>query len=197
MKLFPCLLVAASLSGVLGNVTPVCAQELKLAVVDMQEALNLYYKTEVEVEKINALAEEKRKNLDERQAAYQQMTNQLTEMDTIVRDTARDEKVRQETMEKLQALAQERAVKGKEIADAQRKASQEVLTARSEMEGTLVEEIKAAVKAIMDAQGLDLIFDKSFLPKANKAILFTSPNVKDLTAETVAALNAGAPAKTN
>ncbi len=197
MKLLPCLLVAASLSAVLGNVTPVCAQELKLAVVDMQEALNLYYKTEVEVEKINALAEEKRKNLDERQAAYQQMTNQLTELDTIVRDTARDEKVRQETMEKLQALAQERAVKGKEIADAQRKASQEVLTARSEMEGTLVEEIKAAVKAIMDAQGLDLIFDKSFLPKANKAILFTSPNVKDLTAETVAALNAGAPAKTN
>lgn len=197
MKLLPSLLVAASLSAVFGNVTPVSAQELKLAVVDMQEALNLYYKTEIEVEKINALAEEKRKNLDERQAAYQQMTNQLTEMDTIVRDTARDEKVRQETMEKLQALAQERAVKGKEIADAQRKASQEVLTARSEMEGTLVEEIKAAVKAIMDAQGLDLIFDKSFLPKANKAILFTSPNVKDLTAETVAALNAGAPAKAN
>jgi Skp family chaperone for outer membrane proteins len=197
MKLLPCLLVAASLSAVFGNVTSVRAQELKLAVVDMQEALNQYYKTEVEVEKINALAEEKRKNLDERQAAYQQMTNQLTEMDTIVRDTARDEKVRQETMEKLQALAQERAVKGKEIADAQRKASQEVLTARSEMEGTLVEEIKAAVKAIMDAQGLDLIFDKSFLPKANKAILFTSPNVKDLTAETVAALNAGAPAKAN
>jgi Skp family chaperone for outer membrane proteins len=197
MKLLPSLLVAASLSAVFGNVTPVSAQELKLAVVDMQEALNLYYKTEIEVEKINALAEEKRKNLDERQAAYQQMTNQLTEMDTIVRDTARDEKVRQETMEKLQALAQERAVKGKEIADAQRKASQEVLTARSEMEGTLVEEIKAAVKAIMDAQGLDLIFDKSFLPKANKAILFTSPNVKDLTAETVAALNAGAPAKPN
>jgi len=44
---------------------------------------------------------------------------------------------------------------------------------------------------------LDLIFDKSFLPKANKAILFTSANVKDLTAETVAALNAGAPVKPN
>jgi Skp family chaperone for outer membrane proteins len=197
MKFLPSLLIAAGFGLVFGSVTPAGAQELKLAVVDMQEALNQYFKTEIEVEKINALAEEKRKNLDERQAAYQQMTNQLTEMDTIVRDTARDEKVRQETMEKLQALAQERAVKGKEITDAQRKASAEVLEARSEMEGTLVDEIKAAVKAIMDAQGLDLIFDKSFLPKANKAILFTSANVKDLTAETVAALNAGAPVKPN
>ncbi|MEQ1839282.1 MAG: hypothetical protein ABL994_02635, partial [Verrucomicrobiales bacterium] len=48
--------------------------------------------------------------------------------------------------------------------------------------------------AIVEAQGLDLVFDKSFLPKANKAILYTSSNVKDLTVEIVKTLNAGAPA---
>ncbi len=170
------------------------AQELKIAVVDMQEALNLYYKTEIQVKQINDLADEKRKNLDERQAAYQQMTNQMAELDATYKDTVLAEAKRKDALEKLQALFQERNAKGKEISDAQRKASSEVMTARQEMESTLVEEIKKTVESIVQAQGLDLVFDKSFLPKANKAILYTSPNVKDLTAEVVAALNAGAPA---
>jgi Skp family chaperone for outer membrane proteins len=68
------------------------------------------------------------------------------------------------------------------------------MTARQEMEATLVEEIKKTVDTIVQAQGLDLVFDKSFLPKANKAILYTSANVKDLTVEVVSTLNAGAPA---
>jgi len=52
------------------------------------------------------------------------------------------------------------------------------------------------LNTLVQAQGLDLIFDKSFLPKANKAILYTSEKVKDLTGEVVASLNAGAPAGT-
>lgn len=170
------------------------AQEVKIAVVDMQDALNKYYKTEIQVKQINDLADEKRKNLDERQAAYQQMTNQMSELDTVYKDTTLAEKKRQEALEKLQALFQERNAKGKEISDAQRKASAEVMTARQEMEATLVEEIKTTVNKIVEAQGYDLVFDKSFLPKANKAILYTSANVKDLTEEVVASLNAGAPA---
>ncbi|MDF1860651.1 MAG: OmpH family outer membrane protein [Verrucomicrobiales bacterium] len=170
------------------------AQGLKIAVVDMQDALNRYYKTDIEVEKINAMADEKRKNIDERQAAYQQMTTKMADLDKTVRDTTLAEGTRKEAMEQLQALAQERAVKGKEIQDAQRKASAEVMEARSGMEKTLVDEIKAAVNVIVETQGHDLVFDKSFLPKANKAILYTSKNVLDLTEEVVATLNAGAPA---
>jgi len=170
------------------------AQEgLKIAVVDMQKALNDYYKTEIEVKKINELADEKRKNIDERQAAYQQMTNKMAELDKVVRDTARAEGERKEKMEELQALAQERSAKGKEISDAQRKASSEVMQARKEMEDNLVGEIREAVDAIVEAQGYDLVFDESFLPKANKAILYTSDDVPDLTEEVISTLNAGAP----
>ena len=171
--------------------TNASAQGIKIAVVDMQEALNLYYKTEKEVEKINAMADEKRKNIDERQAAYQQMTTKMAELDKTVRDTTLAEATRKKAMEELQALAQERAAKSKEIADAQRKAQSEVMQARSDMEATLVGEIKEAVNAIVETQGHDLVFDKSFLPKANKAILYTSSNVVDLTDEVVAALNTG------
>jgi len=177
-------LVASTVSG----------QEIKIAVVDMQEALNQYYKTEIQVNQINELADEKRKNLDERTAAYQQMTNQMVELDAVYKDTALAEAKRKDALEKIQALFQEREAKGKEIGDAQRKAAAEVQTARQEMEATLVGEIKKTVDTIVEAQGLDLVFDKSFLPKANKAILYTSANVKDLTAEVISTLNAGAPA---
>jgi outer membrane protein len=173
---------------------PLSAQEIKIAVVDMQEALNQYYKTDIQVKQINDLADEKRKNLDERQAAYQQMTNQMVELDTVYKDTALSEAKRKEALTKLQSLFQEREAKAKEIADAQRKAAAEIQTARQEMEATLVGEIKKTVDTIVQSQGLDLVFDKSFLPKANKAILYTSANVKDLTAEVVSTLNAGAPA---
>ncbi len=175
----------------------VSGQELKIAVIDMQEALNQYFKTEIQVKEINDLADEKRKNLDERQAAYQQMTNQMSELDAVYKDTALAEGKRKEALEKLQALFQERQAKGKEISDAQRKASSEVMTARQEMEATLVEEIKKAVDAVVEAKALDLVFDKSFLPKANKAILYTSEKVTDLTAEVVGKLNASAPASSN
>jgi len=196
MKLnLPSLLILTA-ALLFGGVSNGSAQELKIAVIDMQSSLNDYYKTNLEVEKINALADEKRKNLDERQAAYQQMTSQMAEFDKVVRDTSLNEDKRKAAMEKLQALANERAAKGKEIADAQRKASAEILKARQDMEATLVTEIKETVNTIVEAQALDLVFDKSFLPKANKAILYTSANVKDLTAEVVAALNANAPAGT-
>ena len=191
----PSLLVLTA-ALLLGGVSTGSAQDIKIAVIDMQKALNEYYKTNIEVDKINALADEKRKNLDERQAAYQQMTSQMTELDKTVRDTSLAEAKRKEAMEKLQALVNERAAKGKEIADAQRKASAEVLKARQDMEATLVSEIKSTVNTIVESQALDLIFDKSFLPKANKAILYTSANVKDLTPEVIASLNANAPAGT-
>ena len=68
------------------------------------------------------------------------------------------------------------------------------MEARGEMEKALVGEIKATVNSIVEAQGLDLVFDKSFLPKANKVILYTSDKVKDITADVIASLNKGAPA---
>lgn len=168
-------------------------QGIKIAVVDMQDALDRYYKTEIEVGKINAMADEKRKNIDERQAAYQQMTEKAVELDKTARDTLLAEQKRKDAIEELQALMQEREAKAKEIQDAQRKASSEVMQARQEMEQTLIGEIKDSVNAIVEAEGHDLVFDKSFLPKANKAILYISENVVDLTEAVVSSLNAGAP----
>lgn len=170
------------------------AQNVKIAVVDMQRALADYHRTKTEVETINQLGEEEIRNIDERKAAYAKLTSEMVDLDKTLRATELSEAKRKAAGIKLQELAEARSLKANEIGDAERLASQKLFQARQKMEATLLGEIRAKVVEIVTAKGFDMVFDKSFLPKASKAILYTSPRVTDLTDEVVAKLNAGVPA---
>jgi Skp family chaperone for outer membrane proteins len=170
------------------------AQDPKIGVVDMQECLNKYYKTEQEVAKINALAKEKQSALDARRADYEALTRKAAELDKTAADTSLGAEPRQQAMEELRGVMQERMAKGREIAEAEQKARQEVLVARQAMEKALVDELREVVEAKAAEAGLDLIFDKSFLPKANKVILVANDKVPDITTAIIEHLNVNAPA---
>lgn len=170
------------------------AQAINIGVIDMQECLNQYYKTKVEVEGVNVIAKEKQTELDAKRQDYEALTKKATDLDKKARDTAISQEQRQAAFNDLQGIMQERIAKGREIAEAERRAQQEIIDARQKMEQTLVASIRIVVEAQSKAQGLDLVFDKSFLPKANKVILFTSEKVTDLTAGIIAELNKDAPA---
>jgi Skp family chaperone for outer membrane proteins len=167
----------------------VSAQDIKIAVVDMQKALNDYNRTKEEVDKINKFGEEKTKALDEKKAGLKQITDKMVALQKTAADSSLAEDKRKAAAEQFQALAKERNAKLGEIADDERKASQELLKARQEMEAALVTDIKGVMEKLAQSKGVDLIFDKSFLPKANKAIIYTSANVIDLTGEIVGILN--------
>ncbi len=168
-------------------------QEIKLAVVDMQRALNSYYKTQQEVEQINELGEEKIRNIDERKAAYQKMTSEMVELDKTVRAVELSEEKRKAAAAKLEILARDRVAKANEIGAAERKASQELMDARQKMEDKLIGEIRVVASELAEAKGIDLLLDKSFLPKASKLIIHTSPKLVEITDEVVAKLNASSP----
>ncbi|MBL9151516.1 MAG: OmpH family outer membrane protein [Verrucomicrobiales bacterium] len=170
------------------------AQGINIGVVDMQECLNQFYKTKLEVEQVNAIAKEKQTEIDAKRADYEALTKKLTDLDKRARDTALGNEQRQAAVNELQAIMQERMAKGREIDEAQRRAQQEIVDARQKMEQTLVADIRVVVDAQAAASGLDLVFDKSFLPKANKVILVTSAKVPDLTGSIIAELNKNAPA---
>lgn len=170
------------------------AQGLNIAVVDMQQCLNDFYKTTIEVEKVNALAKEKQAELDARKADYETLTNKATELDNRARDTALSQEQRQAAIPELQQVMQERMAKGREIAEAERRARTEILEARQKMESELVSIIREVVNTLGSAAGHDLVLDKSFLPKANKVILLVSDKVPDLTATVTAELNKDKPA---
>ena len=187
------LVLALTLSGFLVP-AKVLSQGLNIAVVDMQQCLNEYYKTEVEVEKVNALAKEKQIELDARKADYETLTKKATDLDNRARDTALSQEQRQAALPELQQVMQERMAKGREIAEAERRARTEILEARQKMESDLVSAIREVVNSVAAAAGHDMVLDKSFLPKANKVILLVSEKVPDLTATVTAALNKDKPA---
>lgn len=170
------------------------AQSVNIGVVDMQECLNQYFQTKTEVEKINALAKQKQAEIDAKTPEFEALTNRLTTFDSQLRDTAISEPKRRALATELQTVLKERMAKGREIEEAKSKAQAAIMEARQKMEMDLVAAIRKVVDAHSAEAGLDLVFDKSFLPKANKVILVTSPKVPDLTAAVIADLNKYAPA---
>ncbi|MDF1810991.1 MAG: OmpH family outer membrane protein [Verrucomicrobiales bacterium] len=173
----------------LGSSSVVFGQNLNIAVIDMQQALKDYYRTSEEVEKINALGEEKIRNIDERKAVYEKMTSDMVKLDKQARASELSDEKKREIYAQLQEAARARNAKANEIGDAERKASQQLYDARQQMELALMEEIKLVVQQVVTQKGVDMVFDKSYLPKASKVILYTSPKVTDLTNEVIARLN--------
>lgn len=167
------------------------AQNLKIAVVDMEAALKEYHRTAEEVEKINNLGEIKIRNIDERKAVYEKMTSDMVRLDRQATSKELSEEKKREAYGQLQEMARARNAKANEIGDAERAANQELFEARQKMEAMLLGEIKAAVQQIVAAKGYDMVFDKSFLPKASKSIVYISPRVPDVTDEVINRLNGG------
>ncbi|MDF1753877.1 MAG: OmpH family outer membrane protein [Verrucomicrobiales bacterium] len=165
-------------------------QGLNIAVIDMEQALRDYYRTKEEVALINQLGEEKIRNIDERKAVYEKMTSDMVKLDKTVRSPDLSDEKRAEIYAQLQEMARARNAKATEIGDAERKATRELYDARQEMELKLMAEIKVVMQTVVTEKNFDLIFDKSFLPKASKSIVYTSPRVADLTNEVIARLNA-------
>ena len=180
-----------------GGLSTVHAQDggagLKIGVIDMQECLTKYYRTEQETAKLNEVAKDKRVELDERNADFMKLNKLLADEDKKRRETSLPTETRQAADAKVNELLQERAAKQNEIQEFQRRIQSEMMTLRQEMEATLVEEAKDTVAAVAEAEGLDIVHDRSFLPRANKAIVYISPNVKDITEAVIAKLNVDAP----
>lgn len=191
MKIFLSVLLAALIAGA----STASAQGVKIGVVDMQECLNNYYKTKLKVKDVEGQAKASRAKLDERIADFKRIQVRLAELDKKARDTALSQEQRQGAAVEMQQLVQEGRAKERELQEAQRKAQGELLNARQQMEKTLVEEVRIIVDNISKKSGLDMVIDKSFLPRGNKVLVVVTEKVPDLTKEVIATLNKDAPAE--
>jgi Skp family chaperone for outer membrane proteins len=163
--------------------------DVKIAVVDMQQVLNRYDQTQVEVGAMNQRTEEMTKEADEMKSKLKRLTDQMVELQKEAADTALPEKERKEAAEAFQVQARERNNLLKEIADYESEAAQSIAKERSKMEMRLVSVIDKMIETIAEEKQIDIVWDSSFLPKGNKAIKYTSSRVTDLTDEIVQRLN--------
>lgn len=183
------------LATVAAGVSTATAQSTKLGVVDIQECLNKYYKTKLKVKDVEGQAQSSRAKLDERFAEFKTIQVRLGELQKKAQDTALSEDQRKGAAGEMQQLYQEGRAKEAELQEAQRKAQGELLAARQQMEQSLVEEVRVVVDAVSKESGLDMVIDKSFLPRGNKVLVVVTDKVPDLTKNVIAALNKDAPAE--
>ena len=191
VKFFLCVLLATVFAGVM----TATAQGTKFGVVDMQECLNKYYKTKLKVKDVEDQAKASRAKLDERYADIKRIRVRLNELDKKRKDSALSQEQRNGAELELRQLGQEGLAKEKEMADAQRKAQGELQAARQQMERSLVDEVRVIVNDVSKKAGLDLVIDKSFLPRGNKALVVVTEKVPDLTKDVIAVLNKDTPAE--
>lgn len=191
VKFFLSVLLATVIAGI----STAAAQDTKLGVVDMQECLNKYYKTKLKVKDVEGQAKSSRAKLDDRFADFKRLQVRLGELDKKRTDTALSQEQRNGAAVEMQQLMQEGRAKEKELQDAQRKAQGELLAARQQMEKSLVAEVSVVVNDVSKKAGLDMVIDKSFLPRGNKVLVVVTEKVPDLTKDVIAVLNKDAPAE--
>lgn len=191
VKIFLSVLLAMMIVGA----STASAQGIKIGVVDMQECLNSYYKTKLKVKDVEGQAKASRAKLDERIADFKRIKVRLGELDEKARDTAMNQEKRKQAAVEMKQLVQEGQAKQRELQEAQRKAQGELLSARQQMEKTLVDEVRVIVNDASKKAGLDMVIDKSFLPRGNKVLVVVTEKVPDLTKDVIAILNKDAPAE--
>ena len=169
------------------------ASEVRVAVVDMQHVLNEYYKTKVETGKLNILIERRQKKITELIEGQKERIENMGVLKKKLDDTAVAKSAKKNTAKAYELQMKVIATRGQELKYHRQKASVEIATAQAEMEKILLVEIKKEMKAVIAANGVDLVFDKSFLPKASKAIIHTSAKINDLSERIITSLNAMAP----
>lgn len=187
-RLLPSILALATLVAA----TPAHAQ--KIAVIDMQECINQYHKTKTEIDKINEEAKTKTAPLDQIKQDMDNLANKLKPLEAKIQDTSLSMEVRKGAQAEAQALFAELGAKRKALEEQSSKLQAELYKMRQTMELTLVAEIRAVITKVAAAQAIDLVYDSSFLPKSNKAIVYIGPTVLDLTKNVVGTLNEGQPA---
>ncbi|MCF6313361.1 MAG: OmpH family outer membrane protein [Verrucomicrobiales bacterium] len=187
------ILLSVLLAMTLAGVSKASAQDIKIGVVDMQQCLNKYYKTKLKVKDVEAQAKGSRAKLDERVADFKRIQVRLGALDKKARDTALSQEARKGAAVEMQQLVQEGRAKERELQEAQRKAQGELLNARQQMEKTLVDEVRVVVNEASKKAGLDMVIDKSFLPRGNKVLVVVTEKVPDLTDAVIAVLNKDAP----
>ena len=165
------------------------AANVKIAIVHMQQVLNRYEQTQVEVQALNDLMADHKKQADEEKARLKQLSDELLGLQNTAADSALAETRRKEAATAFQKKFGERQALIQKIQDLESDASEAVTKERANMEMRLVSVIDKMIETIAEEQQIDIVWDSSFLPKANKAIKYTSSRVKDLTEKIIERLN--------
>jgi outer membrane protein len=170
------------------------AQEFKIGIVDMKRVFADYYKTKEAETKVNEGKSIAKKELDERNAKYKQLIQEWQDLQTLIKDPALSETLREAKTKEAQDKAAEAKSLEREMAEFRQRRERQLQEEVIRMRKAILEEIRELVEGKAKQDNYDLVFDKSGLGMNGVPFLLHSKDAVDFSNEIIAELNKDAPA---
>ena len=190
-----CSIVLIALTALLGCATsPLQAQALKIATVDMQALFKDYHRTNEAQKQINVERARIQKENNERLSRIRELETELQSFRKQLEDPSISDKKKQELFKEFQMKTQEGVAldrERREYLQRRNAALNEKMVQR--MRGIL-EEIRKLVEDQAKSDDFDYVFDKSGLSTSQVPFLLYTKDATDITPGLLKELNKDAPA---
>jgi len=186
--LLVCLLVLAPVS--------IASADLKIAVIDLSQAFDKFYKTKDAQAKLKEKQDGYQKELQDKITVYQHMGEEAQALDKAAQDQTLSAAARQDKQTALNAKKQDLVTMGNQIQEDKVERTREIQDELFRQHKLIVDEITKVITDYSGPQGFDLVIDKSSASAASgvSMVLYNSDKLVDITPQIIGLLNKGAPA---
>jgi len=186
--LLVCLLVLSPVS--------IASADLKIAVIDLSQAFDKYYKTKDAQTKLKEKQDGYQKELQDKITVYQHMGEEAQALDKAANDPTLSQQARQDKATALNAKKQDLVTMGNQIQEDKTERTREIQEELFRQHKLIVDEISKVINDYSGPQGFDLVIDKSSASAASgvSIVLYNSSKLIDITPIIIDQLNKGAPA---
>jgi len=183
-----CLLVLAPVT--------LATADLKIAVVDLSQAFDKYYKTQDAQKKLKEKQDGYQKEVQDLINDYQRMGGEAETLDKAAADPTLSAQARQDKSTALTAKKQDLVNLGNKIQEMKVERTREIQEELFRRHKEIVDEISKIITAYSGPQGYDLVIDKSNASAASgvSIVLYNSSKLIDITTDIITLLNKTAPA---
>lgn len=167
--------------------------QLKIGIIDMNEAFVKYHKTQDAERAINAKREESKTQFDARAAELQKAIEQVNQLQLQLQEQQAElsDEARQTKINELNEKGNEARNMDREVAEFRAAKEQEIQEQFVRMRTEIIESIMKVVNRKIGAAGYDLVLDKSGLSMGQIPVVVYSRADMDFTNEIIAELNQG------
>lgn len=166
------------------------AQNIKIAVVDMNRVLKEYYKTQEAEARLKEIASGYQKEFNDRREAYGKLIDQIRTLQDESKDATLSEAKRKEKENALKEKVKEAQIRERENINFAQTATKLVQDQRESSTKNIMDEIAKVVTSVSKSSGFNLVLVKGEFPSP---VLYS--DTADLSGDIVKELNKNQPKK--
>jgi outer membrane protein len=172
---------------------PSAHAQLKVGVVDMNEAFVSFYKTKEAEARINESREQAKKELDERLESLNKSVEEINRLQQEIQRPELSEAARETKGRELNEKANDTRTLDREVAEFRNTRERQIQEQFVRMRKDIIDEIMVVVNEQIKTGGYDLVLDKSGMSMGQIPVMLYSRQDMDFTPAVVNALNKNAP----